>query len=211
MAGNAKSRSLGEDARPILYRSLDQSVAEDPALMGYTLVVHTGGNPNVLFEPLRRQVDGLDPAMAIYNEETMEEHIRTAYFLPHLAAALFGVFGFIGLVLATTGLYGVMSYAVTRRTREIGIRMALGARRETVEQLFLRQGAVLTGLAIALGWPAAWVVSRLVRSFLYGVEPHDVTTFVVVPAVLAGVATLACWVPARRAARVDPAETLRAE
>ena len=211
VAGNAKSRSLGEDARPILYRLLDQSVVEDPSLMGYTLVVHTAGNPAMLFEPLRRQVYGLDPGMAIYNEETMEEHIRAAYFLPHLAAVLFGVFGFIGLVLATTGLYGVMSYAVSRRTREIGIRMALGARRGTVEQLFLRQGAALTVIAIALGWPAAWMVSRLVRSFLYGVEPHDTTTFVVVPAVLAAVALVACWGPARRAARVDPAETLRAE
>jgi predicted permease len=211
VAGNARSRTLGDEGRPILYRSLDQSVAEDPSLNGYTLVVHTSGNPAMLFEPLRRQVYALDPAIAIFNEETMEEHIRTAYFLPHLAAALFGVFGFIGLVLATTGLYGVMSYAVSRRTREIGIRMALGARRNAVEGLFLRQGAVLTGIAIALGWPAAWMVSRLVRSFLYGVEPHDVTTFVVVPVVLATVALAACWVPARRAARVEPAETLRAE
>ena len=210
VAGNAKSRTLGED-RPILYRSLDQSVTEDASLMGYTLVVHTKGDPSKLLEPLRRQVYALDPSMAIYNEETMEEHVRTAYFLPHVAAVLFGVFGFIGLVLATTGLYGVMNYAVSRRTREIGIRMALGARRGMVEQLFLRQGAVLTAIAIALGWPAAWMVSRLVRSFLYGVEPHDITTFVVVPVVLAGVALAACWVPARRAARVDPAETLRAE
>jgi predicted permease len=211
VVGNAKSRTLGEKTRPLLYRSLDQSVAEDPSMMGYTLVVHTRGNPATLFEPLRRQVYALDPAMAIYNQETMEEHVRSAYFLPNLAAVLFGVFGFIGLVLATTGLYGVMSYAVSRRTREIGIRMALGARRGAVEKLFLRQGAVLTVIAIALGWPAAWLASRVVRSFLYGVEPHDVTTFAVVPVVLAAVSLLACWVPARRAARVDPAETLRAE
>jgi len=209
VSGNAKSRTLGEATRPILYRSLDQSLTEDPSLMGYTLVVHTRGNPATLFEPLRRQVYALDPAMAIYNQETMEEHIRSAYFLPHLAAILFGVFGAIGLVLATTGLYGVMSYAVARRTREIGIRM--GARRGTVEQLFLRQGAVLTVIAIALGWPAAWMVSRLVRSFLYGVEPHDATTFAVIPVVLAVVALAACWIPARRAALVDPAKTLRAE
>lgn len=211
VAGNAKSRTLGGETRPILYRSLDQSVMEDASLMGYTLVVHTRGNPATLFEPLRRQVYALDPQMAIYNEETMEDHVRSAYFLPHLAAILFGVFGFIGLVLATTGLYGVMSYAVARRTREIGIRMALGAKRGAVEQLFLRQGVVLTAIAIGLGWPGAWMVSRLVRSFLYGVEPHDVTTFAVVPVVLAAVALAACWIPARRAARVDPAETLRAE
>ena len=211
VAGNAKSRTLGEETRPILYRSLDQSVTEDPALMGYTLVVHTGGNPNALFEPLRRQVYALDPGMAIYNEETMEEHVRTAYFLPHLAAILFGVFGAIGVVLATTGLYGVMTYSVSRRRREIGIRMALGARRGAVEHLFLRHGVVLTAIAILLGWPAAWMVSRVVRSFLYGVEPHDAFTFAVVPVVLAAVSLAACWIPARRAAMVDPAETLRAE
>ncbi|KAA6460888.1 ABC transporter permease [Acidobacteria bacterium AB60] len=211
IAANAKSRTLGEETRPILYRSLDQSVAEDPALMGYTLVVHTAGNPAMLFEPLRRQVYALDPAIAIFNQETMEEHVRSAYFLPHLAAILFGVFGFIGLVLASTGLYGVMSYAVARRTREIGIRMALGARRSAVEQLFLRQGAVLTVIALAVGWPVAWIASRVVRTFLYGVEPHDVATFVVVPFAMAAVALAACWIPARRAAQVEPAETLRAE
>jgi len=211
VAGNAKSRTLGEATRPVLYRSLDQSVAEDPSLMGYTLVVHTAGNPAALFEPLRRAVFAIDPTMAIYNEETMDEHIRTAYFLPHLAAILFGVFGVIGVVLATTGLYGVMTYAVSRRTREIGIRMALGARPGAVEQLFLRQGLVLTLIALALGWPAAWMVSRVVQSFLYGVQPHDTFTFAVVPVALALVSLLACWIPARRASMVDPARTLRAE
>ncbi len=135
VVGNAKSRTLGEDTRPILYRSLDQSIVDDASLMGYTLVVHTRGNPAALAEAVRRQVYALDPAMAIYNEETMEEHIRSAYFLPRIAAALFGVFGSIGLVLAAIGLYGVMSYAVGRRRREIGIRMAMGARPGSVERL----------------------------------------------------------------------------
>ena len=103
--------------------------------MGYTIVVHTAGNPSALMEPVRRQIHLLDPYMAVYNSETMEEHVRTAYFLPHLAAMLFGTFGFIGLVLAIVGLYGVMSYAVSSRTWEIGIRMAKGARPGTVERL----------------------------------------------------------------------------
>jgi predicted permease len=211
VAGNAKSRTLGEDARPILYRSLDQSIVDDPSDMGYTVVVHTPGNPALLTEPLRRQVYALDPAMAVYNEETMDEHVRTAYSLPRAAATLFGVFGGIGLLLAAVGLYGVMSYGVSRRTREIGIRMAMGARRETVERLIVRRGMILASIALALGWPSAWMLSKLVSSFLYGIQPHDVVTFVVAPLILAGIALVACWIPARRAATVNPTEALRAE
>jgi predicted permease len=211
VVGNAKSRTLGEETRAILYRSLDQSITEDPSLMGYTLVVHTIGNPAALAEPVRRQIYALDPNLAIYNEETMEEHVRTAYFLPRLAATLFGVFGIIGLVLAAVGLYGVMSYAVSRRTREIGIRMALGARTATVERLIVRQGMVLAIIAMVLGWPAAWLLSRLASSFLYGIQPHDSLTFTVVPIFLAAVAMVACWLPARRAASIDPVQALRTE
>jgi predicted permease len=211
VVGNAKSRTLGEDTRPILYRSLDQSITDDPSLMGYTLVVHSRGNPAALAGPVRRQIYALDPNLAIYNEETMEEHVRAAYFLPRLAATLFGVFGCIGLVLAAVGLYGVMSYAVSRRTREIGIRMALGARTAAVTQLIVRQGMVLAAIAILLGWPAAWLLSKLASSFLYGIQPHDVLTFITVPIFLAFIAFIACWLPARRAAAVDPVEALRTE
>jgi predicted permease len=211
VVGNVKSRTLGEDTRPVLFRSLVQTVANDPSLMGYTLVVRSKGDPSALSGAARRQVYALDPAMAIYNEETMEEHVRTAYFLPRLAATLFGVFGGIGLVLAVVGLYGVMSYAVSRRTREIGIRMALGAKQGTVERLILRQGMVLTLIAIALGWPAAWMLAKLASSFLYGIQPHDTVTFALVPPLLAAIALAACWIPARRAASVDPMQALRTE
>jgi len=211
IVGNIKSRTLGENTRPVLYRSLKQTVATDPSLLGYTLIVHTAGNPSAIAESVRRQIYALDPAMAIYNEETMEEHVRTAYFLPRLAAMLFGTFGFIGLVLASVGLYGVMSYAVSRRTREIGIRMALGARPGTVERLVLRQGMVLTLIAIALGWPAAWMLSKMASSFLYGIQPHDALTFAVIPPFLALIALAACYLPARRAASIDPMQALRTE
>ena len=211
VVGNTKSRTLGEDTRPVLYRSLDQSITEDPSLLGYTLIVHTHGDPAKLSEPVRRQVYALDPNIAIYNEETMEEHVKAAYFLPRLAATLFGVFGGIGLVLAAIGLYGVMSYAVSRRTREIGIRMALGARRDAVEVLIVRQGMVLALIAMVLGWPAAWMLSKLATSFLYGIRPHDTLTFAVAPVFLAAVAFIACWLPARRAASVDPVNALRTE
>jgi ABC-type antimicrobial peptide transport system permease subunit len=149
--------------------------------------------------------------MAIFNEETMDEHIRSAFFLPRLAATLFGVFGCIGLVLATVGLYGVMSYSVSRRTREIGIRIALGSQPGTVERLILRQGLMLTLIAMALGWPAAWMLSKLASSFLYGIQPHDALTFAVVPLFLSAIALVACWLPARRAASIDPMQALRTE
>ncbi len=211
VAGNIKSRTLGEDLHPVLYRRLKQSIGSDPPLMGCTLVVHTAGNPAAIKEAVRLQIHLLDPTMAVYNEETMEEHVRSAFFLPHLAAALLGTFGCIGLVLAAVGLYGVMSYAVSRRTREIGIRMAMGAQPGTVERLILRQGMVLTLIAVALGWPAAWMLSKLAAGFLYGIQPHDILTFTLAPPFLAGIALVACWIPARRAASIDPMQALRAE
>jgi predicted permease len=151
VVANIKSRFLGEDFRPVLFRSLAQSVASDPSYMGYTLVIRTAGNSSELSRAVRRQIHLLDPAMAIFNERSMEDQLRAAFFLPRLAATLFGTFGFIGLVLAAVGLYGVMSYSVSRRTREIGIRMAMGAQPGSVERLVLRQGLVLSLIAVALG------------------------------------------------------------
>jgi predicted permease len=211
VAGNIKSRTLGEGVRPVLYRSLRQSVGADPSFVGYTLVVRAAGNPAALREAVRRQIHALDPTMAIFNDETMEEHVRSAFFLPRLAAMLFGVFGAIGLVLAIVGLYGMISFVVGQRTREIGIRMAMGAQRGAVKRLVVRQGMTLAGVALALGWPAAWMVAKLASSFLYGISPHDLATFALVPVILACVAFVACWIPARRAASINPMDALRAE
>ena len=141
----------------------------------------------------------------------MEEHLRSALFLPRLAGTLFGTFGIIGLLLATVGLYSIMSYSVSRRTREIGIRLALGAQIAAVQRLIVRQGLLLTTIALLLGVPSALVAAKFSASFLYGVHPHDLVTFVTVPLVLLGVALLACWIPARRAARVDAQTALRYE
>lgn len=211
VVGNVKSRTLGEDYRPVLYRSLVQSIAADPSQLGYTLLVHTAGNPASVLEAVQGQIHALDPQLAIFNEETMQDHVRTAFFLPRLAAMLFGTFGFIGLVLAAVGLYGVMSYAVSRRTREIGIRMAMGAKPGTVERMVLRQGMVITLIAVVLGWPVAWMLARVAASFLYGIQPHDALTFAVVPPFLVVIALVACWIPARRAASINPMQALRME
>jgi ABC-type antimicrobial peptide transport system permease subunit len=151
---------VGIAQRPALYRSLEQSVAANPSFTGYALVVRTSGDPAGLLNAMRREVHAVNPAMAVFNEETMEEHVRAAYFLPSLPATLFGIFGGMGLLLATVGLYGVISYAVSRRSREIGIRMALGAQPGAVERLILRQGLVLAAIAVAIGWPMAWMASK---------------------------------------------------
>jgi predicted permease len=208
---NAKSRTLGEQQRPVLYRSLAQSVGSDPSFLGYTVVVRSAGDAAGLASAVRGEIRALDPTLAVFNIETMEEHLRGALFLPRLAGTLFGVFGVAGLLLAAVGLYGVMNYLVSRRTREIGIRMALGAQPAGVQRLVVWQGMALTLIAVVLGLGAAFAVTKLFTSILYGVRPHDLLTFTVVPVFLAGVAVLACWIPSRRAARVDPLVALRYE
>jgi len=208
---NIKSRFLGEDTRYVLFRSLAQSTGSDPSVLGYELLVHFAGDSAAVAHAVRGQIHDLDSTMAVYNAETMEEHLQHALFLPRLAGTLFGIFGFVGLVLAAIGLYGVMSYSVSRRTREIGIRIALGSQLGAVHRLILRQGMLLTVIAMALGLPSAFAVAGLFRSFLYGIAPHDVMTFTVVPLFLGVVALVACWIPARRATRIDPQSALRYE
>ena len=208
---NTKSRTLGEETRPVLYRSLAQSVASDPSFLGYTVVVRSAGDAAGLASEVRGEIRALDPTLAIFNVVTMEEHLRGALFLPRLAGTLFGVFGIVGLLLAAVGLYGVMSYSVSRRTREIGIRMALGAQATGVQRLVVWQGMALTLIALVLGLGAALAMTKVFTSILYGVRPHDLLTFTVVPLFLAAVALLACWIPSRRAARVDPLTALRYE
>jgi predicted permease len=211
VAENIKSRTVGEDTRYVLFRSLAQSTGSDPSFLGYQLVVHFQGNAGGIASAVRSQIHDLDPAMAVYNAETMQQHLRQALFLPRLAGTLFGIFGFVGLALAAIGLYGVISYSVSRRTREIGIRIALGAQLSAVRQLILRQGMILTIIAMAIGLPAAFVLAGVLSSFLYGIRPHDTMTFTIVPLFLATVAFVACWVPALRATRVDPQSALRYE
>ncbi len=210
VVGNIKSRTLGEETRPVLFRALDQTVAYDPAFMGYSVLVRSA-HPTEIVGAVRSQIHSLDPGLPVYNVQSMQEHLRDAFILPRLAATLFGVFGAIGLVLAAVGLYGVMSYSVSRRTREIGIRMALGAQVRQVQQLIVREGMVPAAIAIVLGIPAAYALSRLFTSVLYGIHNDDPATFAAVPVFLAVVALFACWLPARRASRVDPQVVLRSE
>ena len=208
---NTKSRTVGENLRPVLYRSLAQDIGADPSMTGYTVLVRFEGEPAAFGNAVRAEIQALDPALAIYDVTTMEEHISEALFLPRLARTLFGIFGLLGLSLAAVGLYGVISYWVSRRTREIGIRLAIGARAGEVQRLIIRQGMTLAAVALIPGLAAAWGMAKLFTSFLYGVPAHDAATFTLVPVFLAAVAFLACWIPSRRAAKVDPSTALRHE
>jgi len=206
---NVKSRTLGETESAILYRSLEQTAGTETSIMGYALIVRTPGDPAALTPSVREQVSALDPNMAVFNAETMPQHIHDALFLPRFAATMFGIFGSVGLTLAAVGLFGVMSYSVSRRTREIGIRMALGSQVSAVQGLIVKQGMMFTLIGGGLGMAASLGAAKFAASLLYGIQPRDAATFTVVPAFLALVALAACWLPARRAARVDPLIALR--
>jgi len=211
VTNNIKSRFLGEDLLPVLFRPLAQAVARDPSFSGYTILARSSGDSTAVAASMRSVIRDADPTLAVYDQETMEHHLRGALFLPRLAGALFAVFGGVGLLLAAIGLYGVMNYTVTLRIREISIRMALGAKAGNVQVLILRQGLQLILIAFAIGLPAAFFVAKLFNSILYGIRPHDLVTFIGVPFFLALVAAFAAYLPARRASQVDPSTTLRFE
>jgi ABC-type antimicrobial peptide transport system permease subunit len=135
--------------------------------------------------------------------------MHEALFLPRFVGTLFSVFGVAGVLLATIGLYGVMSYTVSRRTKEIGVRMALGARASQVQAMVVEGGMRLALIAVLLGLPLALAAARLAGSLLYGVKPWDIATFTAVPVLLVLFSLAACWVPSRRASRVDPMHALR--
>jgi predicted permease len=211
VARNFKSRTLGEEPSDVAFLSLEARPEDVFSFYGISIVVKTAGDPNAMIRPVRQEIAALDPNLAVSGTETMREHVNGALLIPRLSAVLLGVFGAVGLTLATVGLYGVMSYSVRRRTREIGIRMALGARSGGVLGLVARQGLALAGIGVAIGLALALMVSRFASSLLYGVSATDPLTFVVVPALLLAVAALAVLLPARRAARTDPLRALRYE
>jgi putative ABC transport system permease protein len=160
---------------------------------------------------VREQVLGLDQNLPLYQVKSMEQLLSTSVAQPRLYVVLFDVFAAVALILASVGIYGIVSYSVTQRTNEIGIRMALGASRGSVLGMVIRQGLALTGAGLAAGLTTAFALTRLMSSLLFGVKPTDPATFLSISAVLALVAGLACFVPARRATKVDPMVALRYE
>jgi len=211
VARNSKSRKLDEKPPDCAYLFLEGAPQKVMSFYGISMVVKTSVNPRILLRPVRAQVNAFDPSMAIFNTETMREHVDKSMLFPRVCAALLAVFGAVGLTLAAVGLYGVMSYSVRRRTREIGIRMALGAKPGSVLAMVLRQGLTLTGVGLAIGFAIALALGRFTASLLYGISGTDHITLVAVSAVLFLAALAASLFPAYRAAHVAPTTALRYE
>jgi putative ABC transport system permease protein len=180
-------------------------------LSGSGLAIRTSGRPEDLIAAVRNQVKELDPDLPLTRIMTMNEVVARSVWQQRLYTALFGVFAVVALILATVGIYGVMSYAVTQRTREIGLRMALGAQKKDVLKLVVGHGVVVTAIGLGVGLGAAVGLTRLMSTLLFEVTATDPITFIAVSVLLAGVALGACFVPARRAAKVDPMVALRYE
>jgi putative ABC transport system permease protein len=207
VAKDGKYWTIGEAPQMFVYSPTAQGY--DPAV---TLVVRTaGGDPRSLVPALNAEVRAMDPELPLYDVKTVEAHMGVSLFPARVAAALLGGFGLLALLLAGMGVYGVVSYAAAQRTREIGIRMALGARRGDVLRLVAGRGMLLVGLGVCLGLVGAFALTRFMEGVLYGVSATDPVTFALGVAVLLGVALLACLVPARRATKVDPMVALRYE
>jgi predicted permease len=176
-----------------------------------TFVVRTTGNPLALISSVRQQVKQLDPGLPVSDIATMEHRMSDSVAESRFSTLLLGIFAVVAIVLASVGIYGVTSYAVTARQHEIGIRMAIGAQPGDVERMFMRRGIGLTLAGLGLGLLASFALTKLLAGLLFGVTPHDPLTFVAMAALLLVVAMLACYIPARRATRVDPLVALRYE
>jgi len=197
---------LGEDATAFMYFPQLQMWASS-----MSVVVRTVGEPTSFIPQLRRDVGALDATLPLANVRTMDGHLGIALLPARVAGTALGVFGLIGLLLASVGMYGVMAYSVSQRTREIGIRMAIGATGTDVVRLVMRQGLTLVLIGTVIGLAGALAASRVLASVLYGGDALHPLTFAVVPLILIAVAALAIFVPARRASSIHPAVTLRAD
>ena len=206
VCGDGKYNTLGEAPQPAVFR---------PEFRDYdttlTLVARLRGQVGPAINALRSELQKLDPSLPLYDVKTLTEHMQIPLFPARMAANVLGCFGILALTLAAIGIYGVMSYVVAGRTREIGLRMALGAQLGHVQRLILRQGMFLAAIGLAIGLGIVFIVTRFLTSMLYDVSPSDPFTFALVTIVLAAVAFLACWLPARRASLVNPIEALRTE
>ncbi len=212
VVGDVRHTNRTDDVAPKFYVSVNQwSLATGGNPTALRIVVAGAGDPDDLVEPIRDVVRRLDPSLAVAEVQSVDDIVAESVAQPRLMAVLMTAFGLIALTLALVGVYGVVSYTVGRRRREIGVRMALGAVQDQVVGLMLKRGIGMIGAGLAIGTGLALVLSRTVESLLYGVEPADPLTFGIVLLVFTGVALVATWLPSRRAARVDPVRVLKSE
>jgi putative ABC transport system permease protein len=214
VVADVKNDGLTEAVRQEVYVPLRQRTAAI-AGMGFarqmTLAVRTSVEPLNLVNAIRQEVMALDRNVPIASVRTMEQIMATVTVQPRFNMILLGIFAAIALVLAAVGIYGVLSYSVTQRTHEIGLRLALGAQQGEVLKLVVSQGMILALLGVAIGLAASFALTRLLTGLLYGVSATDPLTFIVIALLLTMVALMACWIPARRATKVDPMIALRHE
>jgi predicted permease len=208
VVGDVKQTSLAASQTDAVYIATTQWPWADRVL---SLVVRARGDAAALAPAIRQAIWSVDKDQPIVRVATMDDLLAASAAERRFALILFEAFGIVALVLAATGIYGVLSGSVTERMREIGVRLALGASRGNILALIVRQGMTLTGLGIVIGLSGAVVASQAIVTMLFGVSRLDPITYLGVIVLLAGVSVIACWVPAWRAARVDPSITLRAE
>ena len=208
VVGDVRHQALEREAGPDLYKPAAQLAWKQ---MHFLVRAQDGVDPMSLTQPIRREVAAIEPEVGVFNFVSLGDEVANSLWQPRLRAWLLGFFSVVALLLAATGLYGVIAYRVSQRTREIGIRMALGATRGAVLRLMLSQSmrAVLAG--IALGLCGALMLSRVLQASLYGVGQHDITSYGAACLLLALTALLAAWIPARRASNADPVKALRTD
>jgi putative ABC transport system permease protein len=191
--------------RPVWYLPYSQQESSAPLI----LVVRASGDPASLTAAIRAAIHSLDPNQPISNVMTMKSYLAEVLIRERFSAVLMGTLAVLGLTLAALGLYGVMAYSVSQRTGEIGLRMALGAQPRDIFSRVIRHGLMLIAIGLSIGLLGAQALTRTMISTLYRISPTDPTTFTFVAVLLAGVALLACYLPARRATHVDPMVALR--
>jgi putative ABC transport system permease protein len=206
VVGDYRDVAIGPDAPPLIFLPYNQ--LPWPSM---TLVVRSSGDPGAVASAVRGEIRNLNSNLPVPEIRPLEQHLDQAVAGPRFRTLLLGFFSAIALLLATAGIYAVVAFTVAQRTREIGIRIALGAQRETISGMVLRRGGLLALLGVGLGLAGAWSVTRFGESLLYDITPTDPATFVFVSVLLGGIAILASWIPARRAMRVDPVVALRTE
>jgi putative ABC transport system permease protein len=209
VAANVHQDGFAKEAPPAIY--MPDTQAPVFLLSAAAFVVRSEADPQTLTNNFRRELQSVDKELPLYDIRTMDQLVARSVSEPRFNMLLLAVFAGLALALASVGIYGVMAYTVEERTREIGIRMAMGAQAEDVLKLVLKQGTMLIAMGLSLGLAAAFALTRVISSFLFAVSPTDPATFATIAFLLGAVALVACYIPARRAAKVDPIVALRYE